>query len=216
MKHPLFRCTIIELKDSTNSRSQGVNMIKNLLKLTVLLTLFTLAFAQSGLQLGDQVPAFSAPADDGSTWQSNDYLGEKYLVVYFYPAAMTGGCTAQACTYRDSQDEIADADALVIGISGDEVDGLALFREAHNLNFPLLSDPDGKLASMFGVPTREGGTLSRELAGEFHELRRGVTASRWTFVIGKDGKLLYKNEEVNPEQDPEQVLAFIKKHQASS
>lgn len=62
------------------------------------------------LNVGDKAPVFKALADDGSNWDISDYIGEKFIVVYFYPAAMTGGCTAQACAYRDMKNEISSAD----------------------------------------------------------------------------------------------------------
>jgi thioredoxin-dependent peroxiredoxin len=188
---------------------------KSILILAIFFSALVMAYAQAPLQVGDIAPVFSGTADDGSNWNVEDYLGKKIIVVYFYPAAMTGGCTAQACTYRDFHNDIQDADALVVGVSGDNVDGLKLFKKAHDLNFTLLSDKNGDIAKEFGVPTRDGGTISRELAGEFYELTRGVTASRWTFIIDKDKKILYKNEEVNAERDTEQVLSFIKKQKAS-
>lgn len=172
--------------------------------------------AQSFLAPGDPAPLFSAMADDGSNWALEDHLGRKNLVLYFYPAAMTGGCTAQACAYRDFQEELEKVDALIVGISGDEVEGLKLFKKAHDLNFTLLSDPNGNIAELFGVPTRAGGSLSRELDGEFHELIRGVTTARWTFIIGRDGRIIYKNKEVNPEKDTEEVLNFLKNQNSTS
>jgi peroxiredoxin Q/BCP len=72
-------------------------------------------------------------------------MGKKVVVVYFYPAAMTGGCTKQACSFRDDKAVLEALDAIVIGISGDEVQSLQYFKEAHSLNFPLLSDPREKL-----------------------------------------------------------------------
>ena len=104
-------------------------------------------FSQSGegLQIGDQVPEFSAPADDGTTWEARDYIGKNNLVVYFYPAAMTGGCTAQACAYRDLSTNLTAEDAVVLGVSGDNTEGLRVFKQAHNLNFTLLSDESGEI-----------------------------------------------------------------------
>jgi len=174
-----------------------------------------LAFTSSAqnanaLSVGDKAPAFKALADDGSTWDVNDYVGKKYIVVYFYPAAMTGGCTKQACAYRDSQSAIESADAVIVGISGDNVEGLKLFKKAENLNFTLLSDESGEIAGKFGVPTRDGATITREIEGKSFDLVRGVTASRWTFIIDKKGNIVYKNEQVNVEKDTEQVLNFIK------
>ncbi len=175
----------------------------------ILMTLGSQVNAQE-LEVGDSAPDFEATADDGFTWDVREYLGEKYIVVYFYPAAMTGGCTAQACSYRDMQSQINSADAVVVGVSGDNVEGLQHFKEANNLNFPLLSDEDGEIAKKFGVPTRDGGTITREIDGKDVELVRGVTASRWTFIIGKNGKIVYKNTDVDVSNDSKEILEFIK------
>ena len=190
-------------------------MKKAIYVLFVMLTLMFTLYGQAPLQVGDQVPDFTGTSDDGSSWNVKEHLGKHYLVIYFYPAAMTGGCTAQACNYRDHQGEIEETGAHVVGISGDTPEGLKLFREAHNLNFTLLSDETGEIAGKFGVPTREGGSISRELGGKLFDLYRGITASRWTFVIGPDGTILYKNEAVNAGEDTGQVLAFIKEHKVS-
>ncbi|WP_340112041.1 peroxiredoxin [Maribellus mangrovi] len=171
--------------------------------------LLNVRYAQD-LEVGDKAPSFSAVADDGFTWDSDEYLGKKFIVVYFYPAAMTGGCTAQACAYRDMHNEIDDADAVVVGVSGDNVEGLKLFKKANNLNFPLLSDSHGEIANKFGVPTRDGGSITREIDGESFDLVRGVTSSRWTFIIGKDGNIVYKNTDVDVTKDSREILEFIK------
>lgn len=165
---------------------------------------------QQGLAIGDKAPQFIAIADDGSTWDIKKFLGKDYIVVYFYPAAMTGGCTKQACSYRDHREDLKSAGVIVVGISGDKIEGLKLFKEAENLNFTLLSDEKGDIAKAFGVPLSEGGAIKRTVGGTEHELVRGVTAKRWTFVIGKDKKIIYKNEAVNAEKDTEEVLNFIK------
>lgn len=171
---------------------------------------FLLKSTADELSVGDKVPDFQAKDDQGDTWKLSEYLGEKNIVVYFYPAAMTGGCTKQACAYRDYQSNLTDVDALVVGISGDEVKNLDLFKQAHNLNFTLLSDPDGSIAKKFGVPLRDGGSIVRNIAGEDFTLNRGVTSNRWTFVINKDGKVIYKDSNVNPEEDAKNVIAAIK------
>ncbi|MBI5008703.1 MAG: peroxiredoxin [Bacteroidia bacterium] len=165
---------------------------------------------QQGLSVGDKAPEFKAAADDGSTWDISKFLGKKYVVVYFYPAAMTGGCTKQACSYRDHRDELISAGVEVVGISGDKVEGLKLFKQAENLNFTLLSDEKGDIAKAFGVPLAEGGAIKRTVGETEFDLVRGVTAKRWTFIIGKDRKIIYKNESVNAEKDTEEVLNFIK------
>lgn len=180
--------------------------------ITFLLLSSFIAFSQgnNGLDVGEKVPGFEAKADDGTTWNISDYVGEKNIVVYFYPAAMTGGCTAQACAYRDMSNNLQSENAMVVGVSGDNVEGLKVFKKAHNLNFTLLSDESGEIAELFGVPTRDGGTITREVDGKSVELIRGTTANRWTFIIGKNGKIIYKNEEVNASKDTEEVLSFLK------
>lgn len=176
----------------------------------ILLTVFATHGSSQEVNVGDKAPEFKTQADDGSTWDLKNYVGKKFIVVYFYPAAMTGGCTKQACAYRDFKSEIASADAMVVGVSGDNVEGLKLFKEANSLNFTLLSDSSGEIAKKFGVPTREGGSITREIDGQDFDLVRGVTASRWTFVIDKTGKIVYKNIEVDATKDTEQILEFIK------
>lgn len=168
------------------------------------------ALAQDGLKVGDKVPAFEAVTDDGSTWKLNDNLGNQYLVVYFYPAAMTGGCTAQACAYRDLSSDLELQDAKIVGISGDKPENLKFFKKAHNLNFTLLSDESGEIANKFGVPTRDGGTFKGEFDGQKFELDRDITTSRQTYILDKEGTVVYKNEQVDAANDSEEVLNFLK------
>jgi peroxiredoxin Q/BCP len=158
---------------------------------------------------GDAAPPFEATNYDGSTWRLQDHIGNKVIVLYFYPAAMTGGCTKQACSYRDSENAFSKQDALVVGISGDTPEGQHLFREVHNLNFPLLSDADGSIAAQYGVPVKEGGSITREVNGAPVVFSRGATTARWTFVINKEGKVAYINKTVNAEQDSDEVLEVI-------
>jgi len=159
------------------------------------------------LEVGDDAPVFEGKLDSGETWKSAD-AGDKTVVVYFYPAAMTGGCTKQACGFRDSKEAFEKHNALVIGVSGDKPAGLALFKQDSKLNFPLMADPDGSIAKAFGVPTRKGGSLTRNVAGVEHTLERGVSAARWTFII-KDGKILHKNDKVKAAEDSKAVLAIL-------
>ena len=181
-----------------------------LMILVVALAVVSRAQSTNQLAIGDKAPAFNAKTDDGSTWKLADYVGKKNVVVYFYPAAMTGGCTKQACAYRDAQPAIESANAVVVGISGDNVEGLKLFKKAENLNFTLLSDESGEIAKSFGVPLRDGGKITREIEGQSYDLVRGVSASRWTFIIDKKGNIVYKNEQVDAAKDAEAVLAFLK------
>lgn len=184
--------------------------MKEKLSILVLSVLVSLAVsAQESLSVGDKAPMFEATADDGSTWNLSDYIGKHDIVVYFYPAAMTTGCTTEACSYRDHLDDLTSANAIVVGVSGDNVESLKLFKQAENLNFPLLSDETGTIAKSFGVPIGQGGSITRTVGGIDHLLVRDVTLRRWTFVIGKDGTIIYKNDSVNPAEDSEQILSFL-------
>ena len=99
---------------------------------------------------GDKAPAFSLPDADGNKVSLADYKGRR-VVVYFYPAASTPGCTKQACDFRDSLAELNEAGLDVLGISPDKPEKLAKFRDNEKLTFPLLSDPDRKVLTAYGA-----------------------------------------------------------------
>jgi peroxiredoxin Q/BCP len=129
------------------------------------------------LVAGDRAPAFSLPDADGKKVALKDFRGQR-VVVYFYPAAMTPGCTKQACDFRDNLREFSDAGFAVVGISPDKPEKLAKFRDAEQLTFPLLSDPDRKVLEAYGA------------YGEKLMYGKKVTGViRSTFVVGPDGKL---------------------------
>ncbi|MDO9595696.1 MAG: peroxiredoxin [Lutibacter sp.] len=186
--------------------------MKKLTSIFAILTLTISVMAQNTteLNIGDKVSEFSGTDDNGANWKSSTVKSD-FLVVYFYPAAMTGGCTAQACAYRDDKANFDKMGATIIGISGDEVKNLKVFKESSQLNFPLISDPQGVISKKFGVPTKDGGEITREIAGENFLLVRGITASRWTFVLDKNRKIIYKNAEVNAADDSKKVMEVIKK-----
>jgi peroxiredoxin Q/BCP len=127
--------------------------------------------------VGDKAPAFSLTAADGKTVKLSDFKGRK-VVVYFYPAASTPGCTKQACDFRDSLAELNEAGLDVVGISPDKPEKLAKFRDAEGLTFPLLSDPERTVLSewgAFGEKSMYGKTV------------QGVIRS--TFVVDEKGKV---------------------------
>jgi peroxiredoxin Q/BCP len=162
------------------------------------------------LNVGDVAPIFSATDDQGKPWKSSDLVREKYVVVYFYPADFTSGCRAQAQKFRDNMNALNDKGIEVVGISGDSASTHSLFKKAEKLNFTLLADEDGRIAKMFGVPIGKGGEVrAKDADGNLVVLKRDVTAARWTFIIGLDGKILYKNTKVNPADDSKQVAEFI-------
>jgi peroxiredoxin Q/BCP len=168
-------------------------------------------FASAPLEKGDRVPDFSAIDENGDTWKLSEQRAD-YFVIYFYPAAFTGGCTKQACSYRDHDAAFKLLNAKVVGISGDDHENLKAFKAFYNLTFTLLSDADGQVAELFGVPTRDGTTIEKEVDGKTLQLSRGVTTSRWTYVVDGNGKLIYKDDEVQAASDPEAVLKALKTH----
>ena len=95
----------------------------------------TAAAVVDTLQVGDTAPGFAANDQDGGLWKLEDHLGKGYLVVYFYPAAMTGGCTKQACGYRDQKGGFDNMHVEIVGVSGDPVKNLKYFQEAQQLNW---------------------------------------------------------------------------------
>jgi peroxiredoxin Q/BCP len=99
---------------------------------------------------GDKAPAFSLPDADGNKVSLANFKGRK-VIVYFYPAASTPGCTKQACDFRDSLAELNEAGIDVVGISPDKPEKLAKFRDAEELTFPVLSDPDKKVLTAWGA-----------------------------------------------------------------
>lgn len=102
------------------------------------------------LNEGDKAPDFSLTSDSGETVSLGDFAGRR-VVVYFYPRANTPGCTKEACDFRDSLEQLNGQDIDVVGISPDKPEKLAKFREDHELNFPLLSDPDKEVMTAYGA-----------------------------------------------------------------
>jgi peroxiredoxin Q/BCP len=131
----------------------------------------------SRLAPGDAAPDFTLPDADGKDVSLSDLRGRK-VIVYFYPAAMTPGCTTQACDFRDSLDSLAAAGFAVLGVSPDKPEKLAKFRERDAVNFPLLSDPDKKVLTAYGA------------FGEKKLYGKTVTGViRSTFVVDEQGAI---------------------------
>ena len=168
------------------------------------------SLAAADLEVGDRAPEFQALDDTGKLWKSSDHVGEKLIVVYFYPADLTGGCTKQACGFRDDLKKLADKDVIVVGVSGDSVATHKIFKKVEKLNFPLLADEEGEVAKAFGVPFNdEDQSIVKEIDGEEKTLTRGGTAKRWTFLIDKQGKIALKNTEVNAAEDSKAILQAV-------
>ena len=163
------------------------------------------------LKVGDVAPLFSGIDDKGKKFVAAKHKGKKILIVYFYPADMTSGCTKQACAYRDAISKLKRKDVLVIGVSGDSVKNHQHFRDEYSLNFPLLADPQGEIAKAFGVKTLKGGSFKLELEGKEVAFERGVTTMRWTFVIDKQWKIAHVDRKVKAAQDSAKVLKIVEK-----
>ncbi len=97
------------------------------------------------LKVGDRAPDFSATTQDDSTIRLSDFVGERGLVLFFYPKDGTPVCTKEACSFRDSYEQFVEAGAEVVGVSGDSAQSHQAFAEQHRLSFPLISDSDGVL-----------------------------------------------------------------------
>lgn len=150
-------------------------------------------------KIGNLAPAFTLLDQDGTKVSLKQFKGEKNVVLYFYPKAMTPGCTVQACGIRDSKKALAKADTVVLGVSPDPVPRLGRFIEKQNLNFTLLSDEDHAITEKYGC-----WDLKKFMGREF----MGVL--RTTFIIGKDGRLKHVMNKVKTKSHHDDVLALIK------
>lgn len=147
------------------------------------------------LRVGDRAPDFTLPDQDGTPVTLSSLLADGPVVVYFYPAAMTSGCTKEACHFRDLAAEFAELGAKRIGISADGVDKQKQFDGKHELGFPLLSDPDRKVAEAFGV--------KRPV--------KFLPNKRSTFVLDRDGTVREViSSEVNMAVHADRALATLR------
>lgn len=145
------------------------------------------------MEVGDTVPDFTATLDTGETTTLSALLDHGPVVLFFYPKAFTGGCTAEACHFRDLAAEFADAGAQRLGVSRDDVDTQARFRSEHDFDYPLIADPDGEIARVFGAK-RFGPLWSK----------------RQTFVIGTDRRLLgVIRSETDMERHADEALELV-------
>jgi len=141
------------------------------------LVLIALSFMVE-LKEGDIAPNFSAVATDGTTITLEQYKG-KNVILYFYPEDMTGGCTIQACNFRDDKAIFDELNTVILGVSLDDIAKHKQFTEKDKLNFPLLVDEGGKICAAYGVP-----------------LEDNRWPERWTFLIDKNGKVAKKYTKV--------------------
>ncbi len=122
------------------------------------------------IAVGDTAPDFTLPTQTGGMVRLHDLLGQKAIVLYFYPKDNTSGCTAEACAFRDSYEVFKEAGAEVVGVSSDSVESHQGFAARHRLPFILLSDSGGMVRKLYGV-----------------ERTMGILPGRVTYVIDRDG-----------------------------
>ncbi|MFA6316429.1 MAG: peroxiredoxin [Elusimicrobiota bacterium] len=132
------------------------------------------------LELGVKAPDFSAMGSDGKEFKLSEHIGKRPIVLFFYPKDNTPGCTKQVCSVRDAFPELRRLDVVVAGMSYDSVQSHKGFVAKHSLPYPLLSDPDGAVAKLYGAYRR-------------------LFTRRMTFIIGLDGSIAYVDPAVKPE-----------------
>lgn len=160
------------------------------LMISALLSFFAKLGAEP-LKVGDPAPVLSAKTDDGSTLNLGDvYKQNNYTLVWFYPKALTGGCTKQGCSLRDAGDELKKKGVAVIGVSTDPVEKQKEFKDANHFPFPLLADTDKAVIKAFG----QNGA--------------GPMAAREAYLIDRTGKVVYHDEKQTDKQ-AENVLNFL-------
>ncbi len=149
------------------------------------------------IEEGEAAPDFTLQADDGREVRLSQLRG-KPVVLYFYPKDDTPGCTKEACAFRDRRDEIAAAGAVVLGVSPDDVASHRRFRDKFALNFPLLADPDHRVAEAYGAWGEK--TLYGKTA-------MGIRRS--TFLIDREGKVRRAWKKVSVDGHDEEVLSAL-------
>lgn len=168
------------------------------ISLLSLLTIFSLSVGLHAeeLKVGDKAPDFKLPASDGKTYQLSDFKGKQAVVIAWFPKAFTGGCTAECKSFRADGAEIRKFDVAYFTASCDPVDGEKgnkAFAESLGLDYPILSDDTKETATAYGVVNAE----------------RSVP-QRWTFYIGKDGKILHIDKQVKTAEHGKDVAAKLK------
>jgi len=149
------------------------------------------------VERGDRVADFELPDESGAPRRLSEFLALGPVVLFFYPAALSRGCTAESCHFRDLAAEFSALGAQTIGISTDAVERQQEFSERYSLGYPLLSDVDGEVAAQFGVKRRIG----------------PIPVKRWTFVIDGDGLVVEViKSETHMTRHADRALEILREH----
>jgi peroxiredoxin Q/BCP len=143
-------------------------------------------------QAGDSAPLISGQDQDGKDFNLADHIGKKVVLLYFYPKDFTGGCTKEACSFRDGFEDFATNNVEIVGVSFDSADSHLQFITKYKLPFTLLADTDGKIADAYGV-----------------RMNGKNMASRVSFLIGLDGKIVHVTNSKNPDDHLAEMNAAI-------
>ena len=147
------------------------------------------------IEVGSSVPQFKLNDQNGNLFSISSVIGKKNLVIYFYPKDDSPGCTRVACSFRDQFDVFNEADAMIIGISGQSVESHKKFAEKYRLNFTLLSDEGDKVQKLFGVPVNF----------------LGMVPGRVTYIVDKSGKVIYIfNSQTQATKHVDEALRILK------
>jgi len=174
------------------------NTVSTLKKLALCLSWlpFMASVQAENLQVGQPAPQFQLKTQEGNEFSLDSRQSIGWTVLYFYPKAGTPGCTAQACAFRDAIQRIREQNAEVYGISTDNVENLLAFHQKHKLGFTLLSDPDAKITTAYGV-----------------KMPVLKIAKRWTFIIDPNLVIRQIDDDVDPALDAQRVADSLRKLQ---
>ncbi len=161
--------------------------------IVIFLSFLGLSSASVDIKEGQVAPMFTAIDQNNRTISLSDFKNKSNVILYFYPKDDTPGCTSQACSLRDSSSTIKAMDAVILGVSADNVKSHKEFAEKYQLPFSLLADPQKELIKKYGV--------SMPVIG---------IAKRWTFIIGKDGIVKKVIQDVNTSKHDSQVMEVLR------
>ena len=160
--------------------------------LLIPLLMFSFSLFADLPKVGDTAPLFTGLDQDGKEFKLADHIGKKIVLLYFYPKDFTGGCTKEACGFRDRTGDLQTNNVEVIGVSHDSVEQHKKFADEYKLNFTLVADPDGKIIAAYDVKMA---ILS--------------ISKRVSFLIGTDGKIAHVTDAMNPQIHFDEMQAAI-------